>query len=74
MPCNRVRRFVFLWVDRDREDRLRDPVARHLDECPDCRERAVAVEQMILLVRTRCRRQCAPNGLGERIRSLIESE
>ena len=74
MPCRRVQHIVFLWVDRERESGIADPVARHLEECPQCRERAVAVERLILRVRTRCPRASAPTTLGERIRSLLESE
>jgi anti-sigma factor (TIGR02949 family) len=74
MPCRRVRRVVFLWVDREREERLRDPVARHLEECPQCRERAAAIERMILKLRECCPREHAPVGLDERIRSLLERE
>jgi hypothetical protein len=74
MPCRRVQRIVFLWVDREREDRLRDPVGRHLESCPQCRDRAVQIERMILQVRDRCPRASAPLGLGERIRSLLERE
>ena len=42
MACNRVRRAVFLWVDRDREELPRASMERHLEGCPHCRERAHA--------------------------------
>lgn len=72
MACRRVRRVVFLWVDQG--ERLRDPVARHLDECPQCRNRALEIERLIAQVRSQCPRATAPNGLGERIRLLLELE
>jgi predicted anti-sigma-YlaC factor YlaD len=74
MACRRVQRIVFLWVDRERESGIADPVARHLEECPQCRDRAVAIERLILRVRTRCPRATAPSTLGERIRTLLDSE
>jgi mycothiol system anti-sigma-R factor len=74
VACRRVRRVVFLWVDREREDGIADPVRRHLEECPQCRDRAGEIERVILWVRSRCPRQTAPSALGERIRTLLERE
>ncbi len=74
MACRRVQRVVFLWVDREREDGIADPVRQHLEQCPRCRDRAVAIERMILRVRTCCPRESAPANLGERIRMLLERE
>ena len=74
MACNRVRRAVFLWVDRDREVLPRVPMERHLEGCPHCRERATRIEQVIVMVRTRCFRRSAPMALQERIRALLGLE
>jgi anti-sigma factor (TIGR02949 family) len=74
MACNRVRRAVFLWVDRDRERLPREPMERHLEDCPHCRERAMRIEQVIVMVRTRCSRRAAPTALQERIRALLGLE
>jgi predicted anti-sigma-YlaC factor YlaD len=71
LPCNRWRRVLFLWADRERESLPFGPVERHLGDCPECRERAERVERLILVVRTRCRRLAAPDGLVERIRVTI---
>lgn len=70
MRCRR--RLVFLWVDGDRGSLPVDRMRRHLEECPACRERADAVESMIALVRSRCRRERPPETLVERIRFRIE--
>jgi len=70
--CRRIDRWVFLWVDREREELPRDPVESHLEQCPRCRQRAVEVERAILLVRYRCRRATAPDGLAGRIRRVLE--
>jgi hypothetical protein len=74
MACRRVQRVVFLWVDREREDRLGDSVGRHLEKCPQCRDRAFEIERLVLEVRHHCPRTSAPMGLGQRIRSLLERE
>ena len=74
MACNRVRRAVFLWVDRDREELPRATMERHLEGCPYCRERATRIEQVIVMVRTRCARRSAPIELQERIRALLGLE
>lgn len=73
MACRRIRRLVFLWVDREAGRLPRAPLERHLEECLDCRQRAEELERMILLVRARCRRENVPDGLAERIRRHIES-
>lgn len=72
MACRRIRRLVFLWVDRDAGRLPRGPLERHLEECLDCRRRAEEVERLILLVRTRCHREHVPEGLAERIHRRIE--
>ena len=74
MACNRVRRAVFLWVDRDREQLPRESMERHLEDCPNCRERAMRIEQVIVMVRTRCARRAAPTELQQRIRALLGLE
>ena len=72
MACNRVRRLVFLWIDREREPLPRERFERHLEQCPTCRERAIEIERLVLLVRSRCRRAEVPEGLIDRIRLRIE--
>lgn len=74
MACNRVRRAVFLWVDRDRERLPRESMERHLEDCPQCREQAMRIEQVIIMVRTRCYRRAAPTELQQRIRALLGLE
>ena len=71
MACNRTRRLVFLWIDREREALPRAPLERHLESCPACRKRANEVERVLLQIRTRCIRREVPSGLAERIRILL---
>jgi hypothetical protein len=71
VSCNRVRRTVFLWVDRDRENRVQGAVDEHVGSCPHCRDRAMRVERFVVLLRTRCGRSSAPVSLQERIRDLL---
>lgn len=72
MSCHRARRVVFLWVDRERESLPVAPLERHFAECPECRDHAVRVERVVLMVRARCRRETAPQALASRIRSLLD--
>ena len=74
MACNRVRRAVFLWVDRDREQLPRESMEKHLEDCPHCREQAMRIEQVIVMVRTQCSRRPAPTELQQRIRALLGLE
>jgi anti-sigma factor (TIGR02949 family) len=74
VTCDRIHRLVFLWIDRDREALPRERVERHFERCPECRERAHEVERVVLLVRSRCRRESVPAGLVERIRVCIQEE
>lgn len=74
MPCNRVRRAVFLWIDRDRERLPRETMERHMEDCPQCRERAMHIEQVIVMVRTHCSRRAAPTELHDKIRALLGLE
>jgi mycothiol system anti-sigma-R factor len=72
MGCKRIRRVVFLWVDRDREAAVREPMGRHLDECPHCRRRAHEIERVVMIVRRSCSPCPAPSSLSERIRTLLD--
>jgi anti-sigma factor (TIGR02949 family) len=72
MSCHRARRVVFLWVDRERETLPVGSLERHFEECPECRDHAVRVERVVWMVRTRCRREPAPEALASRIRSLLD--
>jgi predicted anti-sigma-YlaC factor YlaD len=71
MACNRTRRLVFLWIDREREVARKAPLERHFATCPACRSRADEVERVLLLLRTNCARREVPVGLAERIRVLL---
>ena len=72
MKCRRVESVAFLWVDRERDGGEFGALAAHLEECPECRERAVRVEKLVLTFRSRCRREAAPPALSQRIRALLE--
>jgi len=74
VACRKIQRFVFLWIDRDREALPRERVERHLDDCPHCRERATEIERIVAMVRRRCPRESVPATLIERIRIRIETD
>ncbi|MBZ0102952.1 MAG: zf-HC2 domain-containing protein [Thermoanaerobaculia bacterium] len=71
MACNRCRRLLFLWVDREREALPVGPLAEHLENCPECRSQAIRVERLVLTIRSRCHREAAPGHLAVRIRALL---
>jgi hypothetical protein len=72
--CNRWRRVIFLWPDRQREALPFGPVERHLGECPRCRERIEQLERVVTILRSTCRRSSVPDGLVDRIRISIERD
>jgi len=72
VACRRIHRWVFLWVDREREQLPVEPVQRHFEECPQCRQRALEVEKAVLMLRSRCQRATVPERLAARIRRLLE--
>ena len=67
MDCRRVREVVFLYTDNEMEEELLISFKEHLDHCPQCAHRATRAARLLLLVRKRCHRQSAPDGLRERI-------
>ena len=73
MGCKRARRVIFLWIDRESEALPVEPLERHFEECPECRDHAVRVERVVGMVRARCPKASAPGHLAERIRILLGS-
>lgn len=67
MNCQRFLKVIFLVVDNELEDDLLDPFQRHLDDCPECKQRAYFTRRLILVFRRRCARHAAPPSLRQRI-------
>lgn len=67
MDCQRAAQIIFLHVDDEIDEDLRDPFEEHLDGCPHCKQRAVFFAKLLIVFRQRCTRHSAPSGLRQRI-------
>ena len=73
MDCHRVRATMFLLGDDEVERELMAPFREHIGFCPECAEYRVYLEKLLCLVRDRCVRYAAPNGLRVRIMERLET-
>ncbi len=62
---------MYLASDNQLEDDVAIHFEQHLEKCPHCAGRFQAVVHVLTLVRKRCRRVPAPQGLIVRIRQHI---
>ena len=67
MDCSKFEEIVFLYSDNQLEQGLVVLYRRHLDLCPECAQRAVYTERLLMILRRRCVRAPAPPGLRQRI-------
>ena len=67
MDCKRVSEVIFLFFDNEMEEDLLNPFQDHLAQCGDCNKRLQYTKKLLLVVRQRCCRCAAPDGLRNRI-------
>lgn len=67
MDCKRVKECRFLFLDNELEDDLLAPFREHLRECGICERQVSYTKKFLLVVRSRCTRYSAPDGLRRRI-------
>jgi hypothetical protein len=67
MDCHRVREAMFLVNDNELEPELLAPFREHLSFCPACASHFHYLEKLLLLIRERTCRFCAPSRLKVRI-------
>ncbi len=67
MDCKRVVEVLFLYVDNELDDELRNPFRQHLAVCGECAQRTDYTRKFLLIVRKKCLRFSAPVELRERI-------
>lgn len=67
MDCKRFREVVFLFIDDEMGEELREPFHQHLECCPPCLHHATYAKKFIFLIRERCVRRAASAALRERI-------
>ena len=67
MDCRRFKKVVFLYTDNEMEADLVVDFRKHLNLCPHCARHIQYTLRLLSLVRKRCHRASAPEGLRARI-------
>lgn len=67
MDCEKVRQEIFLYIDKEMDEEAQAWVSAHLSRCGDCSRHIRYTIKMLMLVRQRCSRRSAPDGLRSRI-------
>jgi mycothiol system anti-sigma-R factor len=67
MDCKEVSSVLFLFFDNEMEEALLTPFRDHLSGCGDCARRMDYTRKLLLVVREKCLRCTAPDGLKIRI-------
>ena len=70
MDCNCKKiheELVFLYADNEMGQEMLLTFQRHLADCPECAQEARYTQRLLMIVRERSGRCCAPRRLRERI-------
>jgi mycothiol system anti-sigma-R factor len=67
MDCKEVGLILYRFFDNEMEDDLLTPFRDHVARCGDCARRMDYTRKLLLVVRERCVRCSAPEGLRHRI-------
>lgn len=67
MDCKEVSSVLFLFFDNEMEDALLTPFRDHVAGCGHCARRMDYTRKLLLVVREKCLRCTAPDGLKIRI-------
>ncbi|HEX3128507.1 MAG TPA: zf-HC2 domain-containing protein [Thermoanaerobaculia bacterium] len=67
MDCKEVSSVLFLFFDNEMEEALLTPFRDHVAGCGDCARRMDYTRKLLLVVREKCLRCTAPDGLRIRI-------
>jgi mycothiol system anti-sigma-R factor len=70
--CRQVLRELQMFLDGEAADELQSIVARHLDACSPCYDRAEFQREVRVLIAAKCT-DCAPPGLMERVQARLWS-
>lgn len=71
MNCKRVYQECFLLIDNEGDSDVEAALMQHLAGCPECQRRFEYTRKVVFVVRERCHRQLAPEGLRIRIQASI---
>jgi mycothiol system anti-sigma-R factor len=67
MDCKEVSAVLFLFFDNEMEEALLTPFRDHVAGCGHCAKRMDYTRKLLLVVREKCLRCTAPDGLKIRI-------
>lgn len=67
MDCRQAKEVMFLFFDGEMDEDLLAPFRAHVDGCGGCAQHLDYTRKLLLLVRERCVRCCAPPQLRQRI-------
>ena len=67
MDCREVSAALFLFFDGEMDDEMLHPFRDHVGQCGDCARRVDYTRKLLLIVRERTCRCCAPERLRVRI-------
>jgi mycothiol system anti-sigma-R factor len=67
MDCKEVSAALFLFFDNELEEELLTPFRDHVDGCGHCAKQLDYTRKLLLVVREKCTRCCAPETLRHRI-------
>ncbi|MDX1996748.1 MAG: mycothiol system anti-sigma-R factor [Thermoanaerobaculia bacterium] len=71
MNCKRVYQESFLLIDNEVDSEVGAALLQHLAGCPGCQRHFEHYRKLVFVVRERCRRQSAPEGLRIRIQATL---
>jgi mycothiol system anti-sigma-R factor len=69
--CSEVLAEVWLFLDHECDQRRRELLEKHLDECSPCLEQFGIDEHLKVLLARKCGGEHAPDGLKQRLRDQI---
>jgi anti-sigma factor (TIGR02949 family) len=67
MDCKQVVEALFLFVDNEMGEDQQTPFRDHVAQCPNCSDQMKYTVKLLLVIRERCSRCPAPDGLRLRI-------
>ncbi len=65
--CDEIVHELQIYLDGETDEEFADRVARHLDRCAPCLDRAEFERRLRAIVAAKCGTECAPAELRERI-------
>lgn len=67
MDCRRINEFLYRFFDNELEQEIVVSFRDHIATCPDCSRQVSYTRKVLLVVRQKCSRCCAPESLRNRI-------